>query len=101
MKRLFYLKNVATLKLNIERCTGCGMCAIVGPHAVFEIKGKKAQILEKNACMECGACAINCPVQAITVRAGVGCATAIIESSIKKTEPSSETSCCDSNRPCC
>jgi ferredoxin len=28
--------------------------------------------------MECGACAKNCPVNAITVDTGVGCATAVI-----------------------
>jgi hypothetical protein len=28
--------------------------------------------------MECGACAMNCPVSAIAVNRGVGCAAAII-----------------------
>jgi len=28
--------------------------------------------------MECGACSMNCPVSAITVRKGVGCAYAVL-----------------------
>jgi ferredoxin len=28
--------------------------------------------------MECGACALNCPVKALSVDAGVGCASGVI-----------------------
>jgi ferredoxin len=33
--------------------------------------------------MECGACALNCPVAAIEVTPGVGCASYIIQTWIK------------------
>jgi NAD-dependent dihydropyrimidine dehydrogenase PreA subunit len=69
---LKYLKNVTTLSLNIDKCTGCKTCKDVCPHQVFAIKNKKAFIINKEACMECGACAKNCPVAAIEVRSGVG-----------------------------
>ena len=69
---LVYLKNVTTLRLNSDKCTGCEMCTTVCPHEVFEMKGKKALIVNKQACMECGACEKNCPVSAIDVRSGVG-----------------------------
>ncbi len=69
---LTYLKNVTTLSLNIDKCTGCKTCTDVCPHQVFGIKNKKASIINKEACMECGACAKNCPVSAIEVRSGVG-----------------------------
>lgn len=71
-----YLEN--TLSFNSERCSGCGMCWRVCPHAVFSRNGKKAQLSNPARCMECGACQMNCKDGAITVRAGVGCATAMI-----------------------
>jgi len=38
--------------------------------------------------MECGACALNCEYGAISVDAGVGCATALINGMIAGKEPS-------------
>lgn len=94
---LRYLKNVVTLELDQEKCTGCRMCTIVCPHHVFEMNSKKAMILDRDACMECGACARNCPAEAIFVNAGVGCATAVINSKLKKTDATCDCECCCSN----
>jgi len=81
MTRLRYLKDVATLALDEEKCIGCGVCMTVCPHAVFGMNGdKRIQIEDRDACMECGACALNCPTEALTVNAGVGCAAAVINS---------------------
>ena len=79
-----YLKDVVTLKLNTDKCTGCRMCTTVCPHGVFQMHDKKARIVNRDACMECGACKRNCPASAIDVREGVGCAYAIIMSSLRK-----------------
>lgn len=73
-----HLRNVATLALDQPACIGCGRCVEVCPHQVFGIKGRKAFLTDRDACMECGACALNCPVKAITVDAGVGCASGMI-----------------------
>jgi ferredoxin len=73
-----YLPKVTTLKLDRERCVGCGMCKIICPQSVFSVVDGKADIADRDACMECGACARNCPVVAISVNSGVGCATGII-----------------------
>ena len=80
MKNSIYLKNVVTLKLNEDKCTGCGMCLDVCPHEVFKMNGKHVTIQNRDACMECGACSLNCPVSAISVQSGVGCAAAVINS---------------------
>jgi NAD-dependent dihydropyrimidine dehydrogenase PreA subunit len=79
-----YLKNVVTLHLNSERCTGCGMCINVCPQAVFSMIDKRAHIENRDACIECGACAKNCAWDAISVQAGVGCATAYLHSRWRK-----------------
>jgi NAD-dependent dihydropyrimidine dehydrogenase PreA subunit len=95
-----YLTNVVTLKLNQEACTGCGMCKVVCPHAVFELENGKARIDKLNQCMECGACAVNCKFGAIAVRSGVGCAAGILSGILNNAEPScgcsviNEKSCC-------
>jgi NAD-dependent dihydropyrimidine dehydrogenase PreA subunit len=78
MRGFRYLKNVATLKLDQPTCIGCGRCLEVCPHQVFELIEKRADIRDLDACMECGACALNCPVKAIGVDAGVGCASGMI-----------------------
>jgi NAD-dependent dihydropyrimidine dehydrogenase PreA subunit len=98
MTELLYLEDVVTLDLNPEKCTGCGMCAIVCPHAVFEIVDRKSVIRYKNRCMECGACARNCPDEAISVKSGVGCAAGIINGILRGTEPTCD---CGSGSNCC
>jgi NAD-dependent dihydropyrimidine dehydrogenase PreA subunit len=89
MEKMIYLKNVVTLQLNKEKCSGCGMCVVVCPHAVLSMNNRNVQIENRDACMECGACAMNCPTEALTVEAGVGCAAAVINSALGR-----EGSCC-------
>jgi len=80
MKDMVYLKDVVTLQLDVKKCTGCGMCLEVCPHNVFQMNESHAVIRNRDACMECGACSRNCPVEAISVQSGVGCAAAVINS---------------------
>lgn len=93
-----YLKNVATLSLAVEKCIGCGRCEEVCPHRVFSISHRKAQIKDKDRCMECGGCAVNCPVNAIVVESGVGCASAVIMGWLTGREPSCD---CSGGGECC
>jgi len=96
MNQLLYLKDVVTLRLDEEKCVGCGMCLLVCPRAVLSLRDSTVQIVNRDACMECGACARNCPTEAFTVRAGVGCAAAVINSVLGK----KKTSCCSVEGAC-
>jgi ferredoxin len=84
MRELIYLKDVVTLRLDTDACTGCGMCMEVCPHGVMEIDEKRVRIRNRDACMECGACSRNCPVGAVSVEAGVGCAAAVINGMLNR-----------------
>lgn len=84
---MIYLKNTATIRLDPEKCNGCRKCTEVCPHAVFEMKEKKAHITDMDRCMECGACALNCEAGALTVGTGVGCAAAVIRGMLGGGEP--------------
>ena len=97
MAELRYLPGVVTLSLDHEKCSGCGMCLEVCPHAVFEMGDGKARIVDRDACMECGACALNCPAAALSVESGVGCATAIIIGALRGSAANCE---CSDNSPC-
>ena len=88
MKTLQYLRNVSTLKLDTELCTGCGVCVLVCPNEVFEMNHHKARINDINDCMACGACELNCRFGALSVKSGVGCAAGVLNGLLNNTEPS-------------
>ncbi len=109
MRDFVYLSNVATLKLDEEKCTGCGMCLEVCPHRVLRMNRTHVEIENRDACMECGACSRNCPFEAISVQTGVGCAAAVINSMLGRkgrdccsiddcggSPPGGKSSCCGS-----
>ncbi|MFH0880361.1 MAG: mercury methylation ferredoxin HgcB [Lentisphaerota bacterium] len=97
-----YLSQDISLKLDAAKCTGCGLCMTVCPHGVFSIKERKAHILDRDACIECGACARNCLAGAITVKSGVGCAEAMINSLFTGKEACcGEGSCCSQEKGSC
>jgi len=95
MGQMVYLKDVVTLRLDEEKCMGCGTCLSVCPHAVLRRANGRVEIADRDACMECGACSTNCPVRAVTVNAGVGCAAAVINSFLGR----KNASCCCTIEP--
>ncbi len=94
-----YMKNVATLRYDSSKCTGCGRCTEVCPRGVFIMKEKRAAITDGDLCIECGACALNCSFNAINVEAGVGCAQAVLNSMIYGGEPNCD--CSGEGSSCC
>ena len=60
-----------TVKIDVERCTGCGTCVDVCPEKVFEIRereGKKvSKVVAENRCFACRACEVRCPERAIEI----------------------------------
>ena len=88
--RLRYLPDVVTLEHEPALCVGCGTCVEVCPQAVLEMVRGRSVVRDRDACIECGACAHNCAVGALSVRAGVGCAAAIINGALGR----SSACCC-------
>ena len=101
MNNMHYLKDVVTLRLDEDTCTGCGMCLEVCPHEVFKSNASHAVIINRDACMECGACMNNCSFAALHVNKGVGCAAAIINSMIYGGEPSCDCGKVSNDTACC
>jgi len=74
------------------------MCLEVCPHMVFRMAGKRAEIVDRDRCMECGACELNCETGALKVMRGVGCASALIYGYLRRSEATCE---CGSDAACC
>jgi len=52
------------LKINYEKCTGCGGCQELCPEIAIDLVDDKSKIIEEK-CTECKICLKVCPVQAV------------------------------------
>jgi electron transfer flavoprotein alpha subunit/NAD-dependent dihydropyrimidine dehydrogenase PreA subunit len=53
------------LKIDIDKCTGCGICEKICPFGAIVVVDKTAQVQAN--CTLCGACVSRCPAGAITI----------------------------------
>ena len=98
---MFNSYTETSLRYYPERCINCKRCLQVCPHGVFAEGPDRAELVWPAACMECGACAGNCPVQAITVQSGVGCAWAMISAALKGKNMDTQCTCGGEESSCC
>lgn len=52
------------VKVNAEKCTGCGVCADSCPSEALNLEAGKAAVVAEN-CTDCGICVSSCPEEAI------------------------------------
>jgi Fe-S-cluster-containing hydrogenase component 2 len=53
------------IRVDNEKCTGCGACVEVCPAEAIAVENGKAVVSDE--CLECGACIGECPNGALTL----------------------------------
>lgn len=53
--------------IDIDECSGCGICVDACPNGVLDIVGSVASVVSEDSCNGCGECMEECPLGAIEV----------------------------------
>ena len=59
------MRNI--VKIDEEKCDGCGLCVIECAEGALEIRDGKAKIIKEMYCDGLGACIGECPQEALTI----------------------------------
>jgi NAD-dependent dihydropyrimidine dehydrogenase PreA subunit len=51
--------------VNVDECSGCGICVDACPQDVLDIVRNVATVVNEDACIACGDCMEECPMGAI------------------------------------
>lgn len=71
--RIRLIRGIETIRLNDEKCTGCGMCYDICPVGVYKIvdEKKKSIMDDLTRCTACSACVTQCPTDALYLDTGI------------------------------
>ena len=74
-------------QIDMQRCTGCGLCAQLCPTHAVEVRGGRAEIVHPAACSFCDVCESYCPEGAIMRPFTIRFATYAVEGSGETSPP--------------
>ncbi len=63
--RALECKAMAKIKIDPEKCKGCGLCQKHCPVNAIEGEAREKRIINQEKCIKCGTCLTNCPFHAI------------------------------------